>query len=384
MYSYGRQFIEDDDISAVVHVLKSDFLTTGPVVGEFESELGKVTGASYAVACSNGTTALHLAFLAAGVGPGTAVVVPTLTFLATANSARLCGAEVIFCDVDPSTGLMTRHNLAKSLEFARRKGLTVKAIVPVYLKGLMPDIEDLRSVVADPSTVIIADGAHSIGGRFAEKPNGAPGFADMTTYSFHPVKTICAGEGGAIVTNSEVYERKMRLLRSHHMAPDPETGPWAYEMEELGFNYRLTDIQAALGLTQLRKIDRFRDWRSRLVDYYNAKLSGVSSFIGLPKGCNQNDPAWHLYSLRIAFNELGISRAEVMNQLKRRGVGTQVHYIPVHSQSYYRRLYGEIDLPGAQIYYNQTLSLPLHLGIERADVDVITDHLLEILGLKDD
>ncbi len=378
MIPYGRQSIDEEDIAEVAKVLRGDFLTTGPKVAEFERALCDLTGAKHAVACSNGTTALHLAGLALNLQAGDHVIVPTLTFLATANAVRYCGAEVIFADVDPHTGIMTAEHLAETLENNQDK--TIKAVFPVHLTGQCVDMEKITPLARAHNLKIIADCAHAIGSQTNGAQAGACIFEDMATFSFHPVKTIAAGEGGAIMTNRQDQAERMRRLRSHGMAPAPAIGPWAYEIQELGFNYRMTDFQCALGLSQLQKIDRFIARRSALATLYDTLLHHIAPVIAPPKRLTHCCPAWHLYAVRIDFDALGMTRADLMNALRDRGIGTQVHYIPVHHQPYYKNRYGTLALQGADHYYEHTLSLPLFPAMTERDVAFVVDNIKNIIG----
>ena len=377
MYPYGRQSIDDDDIKAVVESLRGDFLTTGPKIAEFESVLCEKTGAKYAVACGNGTQALHLAAVAAGIEAGDAVIVPSLTFLATANAARYCGADVVFADVDPKTGLMRAQDLEKAIEKSKHK--KIKSVFPVHLTGQCVDLASIKSVADDHNMTVIADGAHVLGADIYGDKIGACHDAEMTTYSFHPVKTIAMGEGGAITTHDEKLAEKMRNLRSHGMEKRPDIGPWAYDMSELGYNYRVTDFQCALGISQMKKLDRFVARRRQLADLYDNLLADLAPSILPPVRRDYCEPAWHLYAPRFDFKALGITRAELMSALMGKDVGTQVHYIPVHTQPYYKNLYGELHLPGAEEYYEHTLSLPLYPALKDEDVEYIVKALKEVV-----
>lgn len=379
MIPYGRQTIDEDDIGAVVDVLRQDFLTTGPNVKAFEDALSELTTASEVISCSNATTALHLASHALGLGPGDAAIVPTVTFLATANAIRYTGADVIFCDVDPDTGLMTSAHLKDAL--SRNTDRNVKAVYPVHLTGQCVDLKEIREVADQHGLKIVADSCHAIGGEVNGYPVGACKYEDITTFSFHPVKTIATGEGGCLITNDEGIATYVRKMRSHGMQPNPDEGPWAYEMNELGYNYRITDIQCALGLSQLKKLPAFAERRRALVEQYDRLLDGMPH-LTLVKTLPQSDAVRHLYSVLIDFEAAGISRAALMQALKSKGVGTQVHYIPVHTQPYYRDLYGNISLPGSEKYYSRTLSLPLYPALTDQDVETVAECLKEILGEK--
>lgn len=375
---YGRQSIDQDDIAAVVEALQSDYLTTGPLVDQFEYSLCEVTKAKFAVACSNGTTALHLACLALDLKEGDHVIVPTITFLATANAARYCGADVLFCDVDPDTGLMTPEGLKTALEHADNNGLRVKVVFPVHLAGRPVDLLEIRKIAEPRGIKIIADSCHAIGGYCNDAAVGAGSFEDMATFSFHPVKTITTGEGGAVTTNSEELAIRMRRFRHHSMVKSPQMHSWEYEMHELGHNHRISDIQCALGLSQLNRLSEFVSQRRDLVALYNAEFNDISSHINSHEKSLSDKVSWHLYSARIDFEKLGISRQSMMEKLRDKGVGTQVHYIPVHTQPYYKRLYGDISLPGAKQYYERTLSFPLYPRLSKLDVDHVVSSVREI------
>ncbi|MCC6597458.1 MAG: UDP-4-amino-4,6-dideoxy-N-acetyl-beta-L-altrosamine transaminase [Alphaproteobacteria bacterium] len=381
MIPYGRQCIEEDDIEAVAQVLRSDFLTTGPKIPEFEAALCALTGARHAVVCSNGTTALHLALIAAGIGPGDAAIVPSMTFLATANAVRYCGADVVFADVDADTGLMEAHHLERALARAKDLSLNVKAVLPVHLTGRCVDMRALKPLAERHNLKMIADCAHAVGSAHHGTPAGSGLYEDFATFSFHPVKTIAAGEGGAVTTNNAEHAAQMRIIRSHGMAPAPQNGPWAYDMQELGYNYRMTDLQCALALSQLKKIDRFIQRRAEIVALYDRLFADLPSPFQRPAlCCTDCVPAWHLYAPRIDFTALGMSRADFVLRLREKGVGTQVHYIPVHTQPYYKNLYGDIALPGANQYYERTLSLPLFPLMRDEDAEYVVQTIKDVIG----
>jgi UDP-4-amino-4,6-dideoxy-N-acetyl-beta-L-altrosamine transaminase len=391
---YGRQQIDESDIDAVVQVLRGDWLTTGPAVKRFEQVLAQRVGAQYAISCNSGTAALHLACLALDLKPGVAAIVPTITFLATANAVRMTGAEVIFADVDPDNGLLTAATLEEAFARADQAGLAVKAIFPVHLAGQCPDLAALRHLAQARGAAVIEDACHAIGTYHAcpdgsAAPVGACRLSDMAVFSFHPVKTIACGEGGAVTTNDPALKHRLEILRSHGMIREPadfhnqtlgfdakgEANPWYYEMAEVGWNYRLSDIHAALALSQLSRLDHFVEERRSLAQRYDdmlAPLGRLLAPIRRSRGCL---PAWHLYAVLIDFDELGVERSRIMNQLKQAGIGTQVHYIPVHRQPYYRRDNPGLELPGAEDYYRRTLSLPLFVGMTPADVKRIVGTL---------
>ena len=379
---YGRQTIEDDDIAAVAEALRDDFLTTGPRVEAFEAAFCEVVGARHAVACANGTAALHLAMLALDVQPGEVCIAPAITFLATANCARYVGAEVVFADVDPDSGLMTPQTLADALE--RAKGRRVRAVLPVHLRGDVAELPALADLARGAGAVLVEDAPHALGSTMAFG-NQAQRVGDgrhgaMATFSFHPVKTIATGEGGMVATNDARLAQRLRALRSHGMVRPPGADPWWYEMAEPGFNYRLPDILCALGQSQLAKLPRFAARRRALAARYHERLAPLAPLVRPAARPPWSDPVLHLMVALIDFEAAGISRRTVVEALRERGVGTQVHYIPVSSQPYYRQRYGEIVLPGAEAWYARCLSLPLYPGMADADVDKVTDALREVLG----
>jgi len=378
MLPYGKQCIDDDDVAAVVEALRSDFLTTGPKIAEFEAALCKATDAKHAIACSNGTTALHLAAIALDIKEGDAVIVPSVTFLATANAVRYTGAEVVFCDVDPQTGLMNAQHLEEAL--TRCGHLKAKAVFPVHLTGQCVDLKSLKIVADRHNLKIMSDSCHALGSLNNGHLAGSGIDEDMAIFSFHSVKTVAMGEGGAITTNNDDWANQMRTLRTHGMVRKPDPNPWNYEMQDLGYNYRVTDIQCALGLSQIKKLPRFIERRREIVEMYDDLLAPLHNVLQTPVHVKNCTPAWHLYALRIDFDALGTTRAAVMNALRDKGVGTQVHYIPVHQQPYYQKRYGELSLPGADTYYNNTLSIPLYPHMTDDDVRHVVKSLTEVLG----
>ena len=383
MLAYGRQTIEDDDIAAVAEALRSDFLTTGPRVEAFEQAFAETVAARHAVACANGTAALHLAMLALEVQPGEAVIAPSITFLATANCARFVGAEVVFADVDPQTGLMTPDTLADAI--GRLDGRRLRAVLPVHLRGDTAQLPALEALAQGAGAVLVEDAPHALGsamkfGNVIERV-GDCAHSAMATFSFHPVKTIATGEGGMVTTNDARLAERLRRLRSHGMIRPEGGDPWWYEMPEVGFNYRLPDILCALGLSQLAKLDRFAARRRALAARYDAALAPLGPLVVQATRPDWSDPVLHLMVALIDFEAAGRSRREAVEGLKARGVGTQVHYIPVHTQPYYRQRYGDLELPGASAWYDRCLSLPLFPGMEDADVDHVVGALKDVLGL---
>jgi len=392
---YGRHLIDDDDISAVTAVLKGDFLTTGPSVEAFEEALAKHTNARHAVACTSGTTALHLAALALDLGPGDTVVVPSITFLATANASRYVGADVIFSDVDPNTGLMRPDDF---LDAIKRSPTKIKAVFPVHLAGQSPDLPGIAEIARAKGISIVEDACHALGSTYwaidKNEQVGACSHSDMATFSFHPVKTIAMGEGGGITTNDDALSKRLKKLCSHSIVRESgeyintelalddkgSSNPWYYEMQELGFNFRASDIHCALGLSQLKKLNKYAARRRKLAALYDKILAPQAPAIRPIErmaGCN---PAWHLYVILVDFKKTRISRAELICRLYDEGIGTQVHYIPVHKQPYYQNLYGDVSLHGAEQYYEQCLSLPLFPGMTEADVERVARKLNIIIN----
>ncbi len=371
---YGRQQIDDDDVAAVAAVLRGDRLTSGPAVDAFEAALAARLGAGHAVACSSGTAALHLALLGLGIGPGDTAIVPAVTFLATANAARFVGAEVAFADVDPDSCLMRVEDAERALAAAVA---SARVVLPVHLNGQCADPEAIARLARGRGIAVVDDACHALGtgyrgGDGAPRRVGDAGDCDMAVFSFHPVKTIAMGEGGAITTNDAGLDAQLRRLRSHGIVRDPAafenpqlaldgdggTNPWYHEMPELGFNYRASDIHCALGLSQLGKLDRFVAKRAERVAQYDRRIAALAPLV-VPVGrVGANTPAWHLYVVLIDFGKAGTDRAAVINRLRENGIGTQVHYLPVHHQPYYRRRYGASEFPGADSYYARCLSLP--------------------------
>ncbi len=379
---YGRQTIEDDDIAAVAAALRGDYLTTGPTVEAFETAFRAVVGAGHAVACGNGTAALHMAMLAARIGPGDVCIVPSITFLATANCAAYVGADVVFADVDPDSGLMTAETLAWALD--RAKGRRVRAVLPVHLRGDVCDMPALDALAGEAGAILIEDAPHALGSSLRHGNDldqvGDCAHSAMSTFSFHPVKTIATGEGGMVTTNDPVLAERLRRARSHGMTRTPGADPWLYEMAEPGFNYRLPDINCALGLSQLAKLPRFMARRRALAALYETALAPLAPMVRRAARPEGSDPVLHLLTVLIDFEAAGKTRRQVVEALAAKGIGSQVHYIPVHSQPYWQARNGPLDLPGAQVWYDRCLSLPLYPAMDDGDVARVVDALAEALN----
>ena len=383
MISYGKHHIDEDDIRAVVDVLRSGALTQGPVIETFERAVADFVGVKYAVAVSSGTAGLHLAALAAGVGPGNSLITSPITFVASANAALYAGGRAVFADIDPDTVNMSPRSLKEALE----KNPDTRVVMPVHFAGLPCDMPAIKSAADEAGATVIEDAAHALGAQY---PNGqrvgSCAYSLMTIFSFHPVKAIAAGEGGMITTNDEPTYRKLLRLRSHgiNKLDDPFQlpeqaitngiqDPWYYEMQELGFHYRITDIQCSLALSQFKKLDRFIEKRRSLVKTYDNAFAGMRN-CRVAQITGRAQSGHHLYVLRIDFKAAGLGRGQLMQELKARQIGSQVHYIPVPAQPHYRRLgFRPEDYPNAQRYYQEALSIPLFYDLtDKQQEQVIT------------
>jgi perosamine synthetase len=366
---YGRQWIDNDDIEAVVDVLKGDYLTTGPTVSIFEQALAKYVGAKYAVSFSNGTAALHGACFAAGISEGEEVITTPLTFAASANCILYQGGRPIFADIDEKT-----YNINPT-EIEKKITNKTKAIIPVHFTGQPVPLDELTDIAKKHNLIIIEDAAHALGATYKQKKIGS--ISDMTMFSFHPVKHITSGEGGIITTNNKDYYDKLLQFRSHGITRDKSRmnenyGPWYYEMHFLGYNYRMTDIQAALGASQLKKIDKFLDLRKKYVAMYNEAFKKIRE-ISIPYQDENGLSSWHLYIIRLQLEKLTANRKDVFEALLQENIGVNVHYIPVHLLPYYQELgYQRGDCPNAEKLYEEIITLPLFPAMTENDVlDVI-------------
>lgn len=372
---YGSQWIDNNDIEAVIMSLKSDWITTGPAIDRFEKELSDYVGSRYAVAFSNGTAALHAACFAAGITEGDEVITSPLTFVASSNCVLYTGAKPIFSDVDPKT-----YNICPASVNALITDRT-KAIIPIDFTGQPANYVELKRIAHEKSLVIIEDAAHALGAKFNGESVGS--FNDMTMFSFHPVKHITTGEGGAIATNNPVYYEKLKMFRAHGITRDEgkleqERQPWEYEMQFLGYNYRLTDIQAALGNRQLKKLDHFVKIRKDYARRYDNAFENMEGVV-TPFQAKGSQSSWHLYVLRLKgrFAKL---RKEIFEALKAENIGVNVHYMPVHTQPYYQRLgYKAGSCPIAEEIYEQIITLPLFPKMKLSDVDDVIDAVRKVL-----
>ena len=378
---YGRQLVDEADIAAVVAVLQSDWLTQGPAIPRFEQAVADYCGAALALAVGNGTMALHLACLAVGIGPGDLVWTSPNTFVASANCARYCGADVDFVDIDPQTLNLCPRRLAEKLHKAKQSGRLPKLVIPVHFAGRSCDMETIAALGREFGFRIVEDASHALGAQYRGDRVGAGRYADITTLSFHAVKLITAAEGGMLLTQSAELAERIALLRSHGITRDPahmsgpSEGPWYYQQIALGYNYRMTDVQAALGASQMRRLPEFLIRRKALVHRYRAALGNLP--VELPLGDADDDSAWHLFVIRVAAEQ----RLAVFTALRAAQIGVNVHYIPVHLQPDYRQLgFVPGQFPAAENYYQQAITLPLHAALTDAEQDHVIATLAQALG----
>ncbi|ODS39900.1 MAG: UDP-4-amino-4,6-dideoxy-N-acetyl-beta-L-altrosamine transaminase [Candidatus Altiarchaeales archaeon WOR_SM1_79] len=395
---YGRHWIGLEDIQPVVNVLRSERITQGPKIEEFERALAGYCGAKFAVAVNSGTSALHIACVASEVGEGDEVITSPITFVASANCAVYCGAKPVFGDIDPKTFNIDPKEIQEKITEQ------TKAVIPVHFAGQSCGLESIQGIVKRKEEefkgkiFIIEDASHALGSIYKNKPIGSSFYSDMTVMSFHPVKHITTGEGGVIFTNDEGLYERLKILRSHGITSDPGkfvhrdlafqpsdshealVNPWYYEQVDLGYNYRITDIQCALGISQLKKLEKFRKRRREIVNRYNEAFGSIES-IQVPVELRDSDSNFHLYVLLIDFEKIGIPRAQFMNELQRRGIQTQVHYIPVHAQPYFQNRFGTKwgDCPNAEEYYQKCLSIPLFPAMTESDIERVINEITQLV-----
>ncbi|PKH10360.1 UDP-4-amino-4,6-dideoxy-N-acetyl-beta-L-altrosamine transaminase [Planomicrobium sp. MB-3u-38] len=364
---YGKQWVDDEDIETVISILKGDYLTTGPAIQNFEQSIAEYTGSKYAVSFSSGTAALHGACHVAGIGGGDEVITTPMTFAASANCILYQGATPVFADIDEKTYNIDIDKIAEKITE------NTKAIIPVHFTGQPVDLDELHALAAEHNLIVIEDAAHALGATYKGKPVG--GLSAMTMFSFHPVKHITTGEGGVITTNNEEYYKKLIQFRSHgitrekELLQDDDHGPWYYEMQFLGFNYRMTDIQAALGISQLKKSAFFLKQREDIAEKYNQAFSDLPE-IKIPFQATMRQSSWHLYIIRLDLLKLTASRKIVFEDLQKQNIGVNVHYIPVHTLPYYQELgYKRGSLPIAEELYEEVISLPIFPKMTEKDVE---------------
>ena len=375
MIPYGRQSISEADIAAVVEVLRSDFLTQGPVVPRFEQAVADYCGAGFGVAVNSGTAALHIACLALGVGPGDWVWTSPISFVASANCALYCGAQVDFVDVEPDTGNLSVDELEKKLELAKKEGKLPKVVIPVHFAGLPCDLQAIHALGQEYGFRIIEDACHALGARYHDEPTGNSRYSDITVFSFHPVKIITTGEGGMAMTNDPQLAKTMRLLRSHGITRAAEDfihepdGPWYYEQQMLGFNYRMTDIQAALGLSQMSRLEEFLTKRRSIAARYQTELPRP----GVEVLANREGrlSAWHLFVIKVQAEQ----RKEIFEQLRNAGICVNVHYMPIYKQPFYIHEHKEKKLIKAIRLYEGIITIPLHPSLNEQEQQKIIDNI---------
>lgn len=382
MIPYGRQDINQQDIDAVIDVLKSDWLTQGPAIPRFEQVVAQYCGVNYAVAVNSATSALHIACLSLGLGRGDILWTSPNSFVASANCSLYCGASVDFVDIDPRTYNLSVTALQEKLEQAEKQGKLPKIVVPVHFAGQSCEMVSIKKLSEKYGFYLLEDASHAIGGKYRDEPIGNCRYSDITVLSFHPVKIITTGEGGMALTNSaELYE-KMQRLRTHGITRNSayiigeSDGPWYYQQIELGYNYRITDIQAALGTSQLQRIDEFVQRRHEIAELYH------QAFKNLPLTCPWQHPdsfsAYHLYVIRLNLQTLSKSRLDIFNQLRASDIGVNIHYIPIHTQPYYQKIgFNRGDFPEAEQYYQEAISLPMYPSLSE------TQHIQVIRALED-
>ncbi len=387
MIPYGKQDISQQDIDSVVDVLKSDFLTQGPQVPAFEKALTEHTGAQYALAVNSATSALHIACLALGLGEGDWLWTTPVTFVASANCGLYCGAKVDFVDIDSATYNMCPKKLEQKLITAKATGTLPKVVVPVHLCGQPCDMESIAKLAKEYGFKVIEDASHAIGGQYHEQPIGNCKYSDITVFSFHPVKIVTTAEGGAALTNQKELADKMALLRSHGITRDPEMmteashGGWYYQQVDLGFNYRMTELQAALGVTQMQRLDEFVAARHVLSKRYNQMLSELP--LVLPYQLENTYSGLHLFVIRLKLDEISLTHKQVFDALRENGIGVNLHYIPVHTQPYYQAMgFTEGEFPESERYYQEAISLPMFHGMTEEQQNTVVRVVTEILTGK--
>lgn len=381
---YGHQSISEQDIQSVIDVLRSDWLTQGPAIDQFEKAVADYCGTKYAVAVNSATSALHIACIAAGLGPGDWLWTSPNTFVASANCGPYCGADVDFVDIDPLTYNLNTNILEEKLREAEQKGRLPKIVIPVHFAGQSCEMTKIYELAKRYGITIIEDASHAIGGRYRDTVIGNCAFSDMTVFSFHPVKIITTGEGGMVLTNKEDLYEKLLRLRSHGITRNPQLmegeshGPWYYQQIELGYNYRMTDMQAALGASQLKRLDEFVERRQLLSKRYNDELEDLPLI--LPWQHPDTYSAYHLYVVRLKLDKINKTHRQIFEELRAAGIGVNLHYIPVHTQPYYQKMGFRVgNFPSAEKYYQEAISLPIYYGLTEENQDRVVAALKDIL-----
>lgn len=384
MIYYGKQSINEADIKAVVDVLQSDFLTQGPVLERFEKKVAEYCGAKYAVAVTNATSALHIACRAAGLGKGDVLWTSPITFTASANCGRYCGADVDFVDIDAATYNMSVDELSNKLQESKAAGRLPKVVVPVHLAGQSCDMKRIHELSVEYGFTVLEDASHAIGADYLDTRVGSCAYSDMAVFSFHPVKIITTGEGGMVLTNNEDLYKKLCLYRSHGITRDASLmthepdGPWYYQQIDLGYNYRMTEIQAALGFSQMDRLDEFVDRRRYLVNRYNELLQDLP--VVIPQVLEGANPSWHLYMVRVDFSKAKQDKVQFFAEMKKRGIVLNLHYIPVHTQPCYQKLgFKQGDFPKSEKYYEEIFTLPLYYALTEEQQDDVVAALRDCL-----
>lgn len=381
---YGRQDISQEDIDAVIEVLRSDWITQGPAIERFEQAVANYCGAKYAVAVSSATAALHIACIAANLGQGDILWTSPNSFVASANCGLYCNAKVDFIDIDPNTYNLSVEELQSKLAEAEKQGCLPKVLIPVHFAGQSCEMENIAALSQQYGFKIIEDASHAIGGSYHKQPVGSCQFSDMTVFSFHPVKIITTGEGGMVLTNQEELYQRLIRLRSHGITRNPDLmqgeshGSWYYQQLELGFNYRMTDIQAALGASQMQRLDEFVERRWFLANRYNQLLQDLP--LMLPWQHPDTKSSWHLYVIRFKVDKINKTHRQIFEELRSAGIGVNLHYIPVHIQPFYQKFGFKLgDFPQVEKYYKEAISIPLYYGLNEESQDKVVASLKESL-----